>query len=116
MARSNHSGSLGDETSLARRIARERASAGLSYEALAKLMTESGCKIHGSAIYKIEKANPPRSVSVNELIAFSTVFGKSVDDLLTPIEVLDDQRAKELVAELEEVDAALLHDVARLVL
>lgn len=115
MSRPNRARSIGDEANLALRMARERKAAGLSYEGLAKLMTDAGCGVQGSAIYKIEKGDPPRRVAVNELVALATVLGKSVDDLLTPIEVLDNQRAKELVKELDDTATALMEDVTRVV-
>lgn len=44
-------------------------------------MTDAGCPIQGSAIYKIEKADPPRRITVDELVAFATVFETSAVDL-----------------------------------
>ena len=93
------------ERNLAERIERERQRRGLSYEALAKAMTEVGCPIQGSAIYKIEKADPPRRITVDELVAFATVFETSAVDLLTPVDLLDKQRAQELLAAQEDATA-----------
>jgi hypothetical protein len=41
-------------------------------------------------------------------LALAQVFGKSVEDLLTPIEVLDDRRAQKLLEELDEADDELV--------
>jgi hypothetical protein len=48
------------EANLARRLEYERTSRGLSYEALARAMADAGCPIQGSALYRIEKGDPPR--------------------------------------------------------
>jgi len=91
------------ESNLARRIAHERARTGLSYEGLAKRMTDVGCSIQGSAIYRIEKGDPPRRVNVDELLALAEVFETSAADLLTPMELIDQQHAARL---LERIDVA----------
>jgi transcriptional regulator with XRE-family HTH domain len=107
MSRLNPQRSIGGEDNLARRIERERTARGWSYETLAKKMTDAGCSIQGSAIYKIEKADPPRRITVDELMALATVFGKSIENLLTPIEALDQARAKQLLVDLDEADKDL---------
>lgn len=88
MPRPNPPRLLRSETNLARRIAHERESRGMTNEGLAKRMTDVGCPIQGSAIYKIEKADPPRRITVDELVAFAVVFETSVEDLLKPLELL----------------------------
>lgn len=103
MARRNALRSVEGESNLAWRIAHEREERGWSYEALAKRMTDVGCSINASAIYKIEKGDPPRKIGVDELIAFARVFGKQVDDLLTRRDVYQKERMKEVV---ELVEAA----------
>src|SRR5829696_3930790 len=113
MSRLNPQRSIGGEDNLARRIERERTARGLSYEALAKHLTEVGCSIQGSAIYKIEKADPPRRITVDELLALTRVFDASIEDLLTPIEVLDDRRAQELLKELDEADDELVATIRK---
>lgn len=114
MARPNRPRSIEGESNLARRIQREREYRGLSYEALAKTMTDVGCSIQGSAIYKIEKGDPPRRITVDELVAFARVFDVEVEDLLTPVEVLRTQRGKQLLKDLEDADRALLDSMSRL--
>lgn len=114
MARPNRLRSVEGESNLARRIQREREYRGLSYEALAKAMTEAGCSIQGSAIFKIEKGNPRRRITVDELVALAKVFDVEVENLLTPVEVLRTRRGKELLKEIEEGDRTLIDGMTRL--
>ena len=86
MPRPNQLRSIASEKALARRVAHERESRGMSYEGLASRMTKAGCPIQASAIYKIEKADPPRRITVDELVAFAQVFGVPVEQLLLPPE------------------------------
>jgi transcriptional regulator with XRE-family HTH domain len=105
--------SIGGETNLARRIEKERTKRGWSYETLAKMLTAAGCSIQGSGIYKIEKADPPRRITVDELLALAQVFDTTVEDLLTPIEVLERERAQELLKDLQQHDGELLRTIRR---
>jgi len=114
MARPNRLRSVEGESNLAHRIKREREYRGLSYEALAKAMTEAGCSIQGSAIFKIEKGNPRRRITVDELVALAKVFDVEVENLLTPVEVLRTRRGKELLKEIEEGDRTLIDGMTRL--
>lgn len=107
MPRPSRLRSIEGEANLAKRVQREREYRGLSYEALAKAMTNAGCKIQGSAIFKIEKGEPPRRITVDELIALADVFEVSVENLLTPVEVLRTQRGQELLKEIDAGDRAL---------
>jgi hypothetical protein len=68
---------------LARRVAAERAARGWSNETLARRMSEAGCAIQPSALYKIQ-SEPPRRITVNELVGLSAAFGVSVQELLAP--------------------------------
>lgn len=115
MARPNAMRSIEGESNLAKRIAVERQSREWSYDTLAKKMTESGCSINASAIFKIEKGDPPRKISVDELLAFAKVFGTDVDDLLTPIEVYRKARGKEILRELDDAKAKMAPAIAGLV-
>lgn len=115
MPRPHQPRTIGAERNLAERIARERRRLGLSYEALARRLTEAGCPLHATAIHKVEKADPPRGISVDELVALATVFETTADDLLTPIELLDQKRAHELINELDESYAMLADGTRRVV-
>jgi hypothetical protein len=71
-------------------------------------MTSAGCSLTTSAVYKIEDREAPRRISVDELIALSQILGTTVEDLLTPVEVLEKERARKLLKDLEEADDELV--------
>lgn len=85
------------ERYLAQRIAREREDRGWTYEGLAARMTAAGCPLNQSAIYKIERAEPPRRITVDELVAYSRVFGLPVESLLLDPDVDAEARLVELL-------------------
>ena len=89
MSRPNRGRTLGSERTLARRVAYERSTRGMTYAQLAREMTSVGCAIRGSALYKIENNEPPRRVTVNELVALSLVFEIALDELLVPYRRID---------------------------
>lgn len=107
MARQNPSRSIGGEANLADRIERELAGRGWSPADLADKLSAVGCPIQTSAIYKIVKGDPPRRITVDELLGLATVFETTPEDLLTPVELLDKQRAQELLKRLDESDKAM---------
>lgn len=98
MPRPNPPRAIGGERDLARRIGHERESRGMTYEGLAALMTKAGCPIQPSAIYKIEKAEPPRRITVDELVAFAEVFAVPVQNLLLPPELAARDDLVQLIA------------------
>ena len=59
---------------LARRVERERREREWSYETLAQRMTGAGCEISKAALYAIERGEPRRRITVDELLAFAAVF------------------------------------------
>jgi transcriptional regulator with XRE-family HTH domain len=87
MPRPNQPRDVYAETNVKRRIRIEREAKGWTYEGLAKRMTDAGCPINASAIYKIEKSDPPRRITVDELVALSRVLGLTTEELLTPPEL-----------------------------
>lgn len=97
MPRPNRPRSIASEQALSRRIAYEREARGMSYEGLASRMTKAGCAIQASAIYKIEKTDPPRRITVDELVAFSQVFAVPVEQLLLPPELAAADELADLV-------------------
>lgn len=97
MPRPNVLRTLHSEAGLARRIAHEREVRGWSYEGLAKRLTDVGCAIQGSAIYKIERGTPRRRITVDELVGFSQVFDIDVPELLLAPELVDDRQIREVV-------------------
>ena len=63
------------EAQASRAVAEMRQARNWSYGDLAKRMQEDAeCNIDRSSLQKIEKATPPRKISLNELVAFSKVF------------------------------------------
>ena len=113
MPRPNQARSVLAEVDLAERIAFERDRRGLSYEALAALMTDAGCPIQGSAIYRIEKGTPPRKISVAELVTLAQIWGFTVEQLLEPVALLEQRRGLELAKELAETPHAVQRAIAR---
>ncbi len=93
MPRPNRARSIGGEANLAERIKYEREAEGWSPAQLAKAMTEAGCSISTSAIYKVEAGE--RTIKVDELIALSQVFDLTVENLLTPMAVLKQEWAEQ---------------------
>ena len=100
MSRPNKPREVYAENYLAARIISERETRGWSLEGLAKRMTAAGCAINQSAIYKIEQGQPRRRITVDELVAFSRVFGLPLDDLLTDPVLW---RARQIAPLLEEL-------------
>ena len=88
-----------EEDRLARRIAYERERREMTYEGLALRMTQAGCPTNASALYKIEKQQPRRRITVSELVALGSVFGVEIADLLTPPEILISGLGRELFSE-----------------
>lgn len=102
MPRPNPPRPLGCEANVARRVADERGRRGWSYETLARHMTDAGCPIQSSAIYKIEKGDPPRRISVDELVAFALAFGIDVKELLLSPWEAAQREARELATKLAD--------------
>lgn len=103
MPRTNPTRVIGSEAALRRRIAYEREKNGWSPAGLASRMTQAGCPIRQSAIWKIENAD--RGISVDELVALSRVLKIfPMEELLIPPEIAADKRAHKLI---EEYQAAL---------
>ncbi len=82
MPRPNPPRRLFAEPHAAARVAIEREARSWSYEGMAKRLTDLGCPIQASAIFKIEKGKPPRRITVDELVAFAKVFDLSVEEML----------------------------------
>ena len=83
MPRPNPARDVLAEEHLALRIRLECQRRDMSYAGLAKRMTDAGCPINQSALYKIEQGQPRRRITVDELVALAKVFETSVEDLLT---------------------------------
>lgn len=87
------------EEYLAQRITAERDSRGWTNDGLAQRMTEVGCPMSGSAIFKIEKGEPRRRIVVDELVAFSKVFKVPIEELLEPPALVHQKEAAALFKE-----------------
>lgn len=114
MPRRGQPGSLRGEEYLAQRVQLEREKAGLTFDGLAKRMTEAGCPLNASALFKIEKASPRRRITVDELVAFSRVFKLPMEELVTDPALSQERELKALIlkrekaeAEAEALDAAI---------
>jgi transcriptional regulator with XRE-family HTH domain len=90
-------GSLGSSRSLARRIAYEREQKGWKQATLARLMTDAGYEMTQSTISKFERPDNPRRITVDELVAFSKVFGIRADLLMLPPELAADRDLREML-------------------
>lgn len=101
MPRQNPIRDIRAESDLAQRIAWERERRGWTNEGLASRLTAAGCPIQPSAIYKIEKGDPPRRITVNELVAMANVFGLPVTDLLQSPDAVSDPWVGHLVNKAE---------------
>jgi transcriptional regulator with XRE-family HTH domain len=97
MPRPNKDRQLLAERHLAQRIGIERDRRQWTYDGLASRMTARGCSIAASALYKIEKGEPPRKITVDELVALSLVFGLNVNDLLTDPSLPVPARVRQLI-------------------
>lgn len=104
MPRPNRMRTIAAEQTLSKRVAFEREARGWTYESLAARMTDAGCAINASAIYKIEKSDPPRRITVDELMGFSRAFGIPVGRMLMPPEIA---AKKEALALWSQYEAAL---------
>lgn len=105
MPRPNQPRSLGTERSVVQRIAMLCEERGWKYPELAERMTAAGCPIQTSALYKMEKGDPPRRVTLDEAAAFAEVFGITLDDIATPIQLIEQKAAADIAS---KMPAALL--------
>jgi hypothetical protein len=67
-------------------------------------MTQAGCPLQASAVYKTEKTG--RRIVVQELIGYSKVFGIAIEDLLLAPEVAARKALRAKVRELERARQA----------
>jgi transcriptional regulator with XRE-family HTH domain len=103
------------ESNLARRIAYERKRRGWSAENLAQRMGEAGCPLDQSAIWKIENGDPPRRITYDEALGFAVVFGLSLDELSTSLELALAREAQRLFDEYDRARRAWAETQERLV-
>jgi transcriptional regulator with XRE-family HTH domain len=77
---------IGAEEFLARRVQYERERRGWTHTGLAKRISEAGCPMNQSALWKIENGEPRRRITVDEAVAFATVFEINVSELLADVD------------------------------
>jgi transcriptional regulator with XRE-family HTH domain len=110
--KTNPTRALNVEETLAQRIAFERQRRGWTYDGLAKRMTDLGCPIQASGLYKIENPDPQtgrrRRITVDELAGLSHAFGIRIPDLLEHADAADDARFLVLMSMAESTH----HDIA----
>ena len=115
MSRPNPRRTVFTEDNVAARITIERERRGWTLEGLAKRMTDAGCPIAASAIYKTEQGQPRRRIVVDELVTFSRVFGISVDQLLLDPELEADRRLIDLLHAVDTFAAARVEAHTKLI-
>lgn len=81
MPRPNKERTIGAEPRLAIRMSEERESRGWSHQKLAAEMTEAGCPVDQSAIWKTENAG--RRITLDEAVAMSRVWNISIERLIS---------------------------------
>lgn len=97
------------EDVLAQRIEQLRTDAGWSYAEMSRRMEEAGCPIERSSLQKIEKGSPRRKIGVNELLAFTIVFGKTFSELLLSPKEMSRLTFKQDVNDIGSVSRAKWH-------
>jgi transcriptional regulator with XRE-family HTH domain len=107
MPRPNKRREIFAEDHLAQRIAAERDARGWTNDGLAKRMTDAGCPMTGSAIFKIERAVPRRRIVVDELVAFAKVFAVPMEELLIPPSLATRREMRRLALEIVRLDRAI---------
>ncbi|MDP9093410.1 MAG: helix-turn-helix domain-containing protein [Actinomycetota bacterium] len=98
---------LTSERNLARRIEMERDHRGMSYAGLAKRMTDLGIPMQKTTIFKIEKGDPPRRVSIDELVGFARVFDLEIDEILRPPSELMEAYVVELIERFQSLSQTI---------
>lgn len=89
MPRRGPTRSIRAEDHLAARILYEREKRTWSPSGLAHRMTQAGCPMNQTSVWKIEHGQPRRRITFDEAVAFAKVFELSLADLLqSPAEVV----------------------------
>lgn len=112
---------IGSERDVATHLARERKRRGWSLSQIAARLTEAGWPVGSGTLSKLENGRPGVALRVDHLVAIVEVLGISADELLTPIELIDEAEAKSIaegaftrIQELHDAASALQADVLRL--
>lgn len=103
------------EEALAARVTFEREGRGWSPGGLASRMTQAGCPMTQSAIWKIENGNPRRRITFDEAVTFARVFEMALEDLSMPPEFVAAERAsaaaQELAWKIESVEKLVYDEI-----
>lgn len=75
---------LSPERAAAQQLRKLREQRGFSYEEMAARMRAHGSRVTGPGLYKTEKGEPPRKLTIDDLVAASQVLGVSTDRILAP--------------------------------
>ena len=94
---------IGGIDTVRERVRREMAAKEWTVPELSRQMESNGCPIQPKSLYRVFDDEQPRTITADEMIAFSRVFDVSLDDLITPIALLDNDRAQELVKEFQDI-------------
>lgn len=70
---------------------------GWSYRELAARMTRAGAPMNQSSIHKMLRQDPPRRITVNELVALAEVFDVPMQDLVKSVDRSLSEEANRLV-------------------
>jgi len=81
MPRPHKPRTIGAEAAAARRIAHERTTRGLTYDALSKAMTERGHSLAPTGLWRIEQGTRP--VYVEDAITLADIFNMTVNELIS---------------------------------
>ena len=115
MSRPNPRRTVFAEDHVAARITIERERRGWTLEGLAKRMTDAGCPLAASAIYKTEQGQPRRRIVTDELVTYSVVFGIPLERLLLDPELEADQRVIDLLNAVNTFAAARAEATSKLI-
>jgi transcriptional regulator with XRE-family HTH domain len=121
MPRQNPRPDTSAEAIVARNVQWRREARGWSMAELASRMAAAGSPVNQTAIHKIEKGEPRRTISLNEALALAQAFGITVAELLTSPEATiysDTERGleeiRQITADAETFTARLAEPVSRL--
>jgi len=72
----------GAEDAVALRIRYERLRRGWSTEEVARRMTDAGCPLNQSAVWRIENGEPRRKITLDESLGFARIFETDLSDMM----------------------------------
>lgn len=112
MPRTNLGRTINAEANVAERVRRELRQRGWSPAYLAEAMTAAGCKIGTSSMYNLLDEAKPRRITLDEVVALAGVLGTTIEDLLTPVDIIDKRKAAELTDKLTKSMDTIVREAA----